>query len=120
MANCRMTGKRDAVISEGREITRDTMLKLHSCNNCGEDLVRKGIWQCKNCKAVKYCDRKCQREHWPNHKVLCRVITKLSEINKSHNEMSLNSGHFQTHLTPKQHAKVTSLVGKKCVVKYRL
>ena len=31
--------------------------------------------------------------------------------------MSTDSGHFQTHLTPKQHAKVTSLVGKKCFIK---
>ena len=47
-----------------------------------------------------YCNKKCQIEHWPEHKVLCDAIKELSS-GKSANSGSPNSGHFLTHLTPK-------------------
>ena len=38
-----------------------------SCANCGST----GALRCGSCKAVRYCDRSCQRAHWPTHKREC-------------------------------------------------
>jgi sulfatase maturation enzyme AslB (radical SAM superfamily) len=27
--------------------------------------------RCTECKAVRYCSKGCQRNHWPSHKSLC-------------------------------------------------
>ena len=35
-------------------------------------------------------------------------------------QLSQDSGHYWTHVTPNQNAKITGSVGKKCVVKCRL
>lgn len=43
------------------------------CNTCGEEKPAK---KCSKCKVVQYCDRNCQRLHWPVHKKEC---TRLSQ-----------------------------------------
>ena len=37
------------------------------CSACGEPAAKK----CSRCKAVWYCGRQCQVQHWPVHKVDC-------------------------------------------------
>ena len=37
------------------------------------------IWQCQGCKAVKYCNKWCQKQHWSEHKKLCFAIQDLSK-----------------------------------------
>ena len=64
------------------------------------------IWQCQGCKAVKYCNKRCQKQHWSEHKKLCCAIQDLSKADENS-----NSRHFVSHLTPKQHSKITNLVG---------
>ncbi|GJE86498.1 zinc finger MYND domain-containing protein [Phanerochaete sordida] len=41
------------------------------CGNCGEVATAK-MPQCAVCKIVRYCNRECQRAHWPTHKKYCR------------------------------------------------
>lgn len=43
------------------------------CSTCGEEKPGK---KCSKCKVVQYCDRNCQRLHWPVHKKAC---TRLSQ-----------------------------------------
>ena len=73
------------------------------------------IWQCQGCKAVKYCNKRCQKQHWSEHKKLCCAVQDLSKA-----EENSNSVHFISHLTPKQHSKITNLVGNRCTVTYQL
>jgi len=45
---------------------------LESCMNCGivlQQQPKKG--HCAKCKLVVYCDKACQRQHWPMHKQTC-------------------------------------------------
>ena len=43
----------------------------HSTINCGED-GGVSLKVCKPCMHVRYCDAKCQRNHWPKHKKECK------------------------------------------------
>lgn len=38
------------------------------CASCGKDRAPKS---CSGCNETNYCDRGCQRDHWPKHKLEC-------------------------------------------------
>jgi len=40
------------------------------CAECGADGV--SLKACKSCMIVKYCNVKCQKNHWPKHKKECK------------------------------------------------
>jgi hypothetical protein len=65
---------------------------------------------------VVYCGKDCQKEHWPEHKILCNAIKHEIE-QKTPKTNDTSSGIFVSHLT---HAKVISLVGRRCAIKARL
>jgi hypothetical protein len=66
-----------------------------------------------------YCGKDCLKAHWPEHKILCNAIKHEIE-QKTPKTNYTSSGIFVSHLTPKQHAKVISLVGRRCAIKARL
>ena len=43
------------------------------CADCGS-VAGEGVSlkACKSCMRVKYCNAKCQRNHWPTHKKACK------------------------------------------------
>ena len=41
-----------------------------SCSACGKELSREDGKYCA-CRAVKYCNRQCQKQDWPSHKATC-------------------------------------------------
>ena len=44
-----------------------------SCADCGVDEGEGvSLKACKSCMLVKYCNRNCQRNHWPKHKKPCK------------------------------------------------
>ena len=43
------------------------------CPTCGQE---KAPMKCSQCKSVHYCDRECQKFHWPHHKKQCGQLTK--------------------------------------------
>ena len=110
------SGKRQSAIPDGHRIAENDTQQSHQCNGCrtvqGNDRV---FWQRKGRKAVKYCSKACQTKHWKEHKVLCKAIRHL-DTNKKELEAA-HSGHFVTHLNPKQRTTLERLVGRKCIVK---
>lgn len=52
----------------------ETLMKsMRECNSCG--LKVKKLRMCSGCEKVWYCDRECQRQHWPAHKAACAKTT---------------------------------------------
>ena len=108
--------KTGTVTQEGQCVTEDSNQMSHRCNFCGKSEV---MFQCNDCKGVKYCNRNCQKKHWLNHRALCTTITELSKIDKSRLPPP-DDGHFSTHLTPRQYEIIVSLVGNRCSVNCQL
>ena len=42
------------------------------CAECGND-GGVSLKACKSCMSVKYCNAKCQRNHWATHKKICKL-----------------------------------------------
>ena len=59
---------------------------------------------------------RCQKSHWPEHKVLCQAISHLSEASPNKSKDFIDPACV-SHLTPSEHEKVVGLIGKKCMVK---
>ena len=87
----------------------------HVCRFCGSKEGTSSFKQCSDCKAVRYCSRKCQQKHWRQHKTLCQAISSLEE--RKCREDREKTGVFVSHLLPQEHAQVVRLVGHKCTVK---
>lgn len=47
-------------------------------NNCGSTSATS---YCANCHITAYCSKGCQRNHWPMHKPLCKVLKGKSSAN---------------------------------------
>ena len=105
-------GKLDGVTDERQSVTFDANETSHCCNGCGQG-ASVDVKICSGCRAVKYCDGRCQRKHWKSHKVLCQAIKFLS---KQEDERCRNNCTFASHLNPEQHKQLISLVGPRCVV----
>ena len=98
------------VTSAGHKVT-DNQKFQPRCIFCGQAQVKGPILQCRGCKAAKYCDKQCQKQHWSEHKKLCCTIQNLSKAEEdSHPSIILS------HLTPKQQTKIVNLVGQHCMV----
>jgi hypothetical protein len=41
------------------------------CDECGKE-GGVSLKACKSCMQVKYCNAKCQKNHWPKHKIECK------------------------------------------------
>lgn len=47
----------------------DSRVTKH-CAACNQTV--KKILNCSRCKLANYCDKNCQRAHWPVHKKVCK------------------------------------------------
>jgi ankyrin repeat protein len=46
--------------------------KQRICEEC-ERMTRGKMFKCGACRSVYYCNRECQAEHWPLHKLVCNA-----------------------------------------------
>ncbi|TFY66730.1 hypothetical protein EVG20_g4362 [Dentipellis fragilis] len=44
-------------------------------------MAEKAPLKCSKCKSAKYCNQKCQRAHWPQHKEYCKIWAASSASN---------------------------------------
>ena len=109
------SGKLESVTSAGHEVTDKKTKSQSTSTFCREAQVKGPIWQCRGCKAARYCDKQCQKQHWSEHKTLCCAIQDLSKA-----EEDSHPSIFLSHLTPKQQAKIVNLVRQHCTVNCQL
>lgn len=94
------------VTTEGRVLTMPIIHKSQHCSNCKQE--KSGMRQCSACKNALYCSRTCQKQHWRKHKRQCTGLKTKKENETVQVPLSpahVNSPH-----------KVTSLVGRQCLV----
>lgn len=82
--------------------------KSQQCSNCKQEKSDKSLRQCSACKKTYYCSKECQKKHWSQHKGQCT-------------ELKTNSDNETVYIPPPPCQmdiphKVTSLVGKQCLV----
>ena len=113
----RLTGKLGPATTEGRAVAEKfEVSKTHRCSHCSKlENVDIKFKVCSNCQASRYCSKKCQNEHYEQHKVLCTAISQVHR-QKQQSDSNVNKGSYVSHLTPKQHRSVANLVESKCMV----
>ena len=57
-------------MSAAVETESDAMKRCASCGKAGGDGIE--LKRCNACYLVRYCNVKCQKEHWPKHKKECK------------------------------------------------
>lgn len=53
-------------------VTRDV-----SCHACGWAGVR---YRCSRCGTARYCSARCQKKHWPEHKLVCAIAAQATAL----------------------------------------
>lgn len=63
-ANCKLSSSQD----DGKVSSN------HQCANC--KTVTGNLKKCTGCRAVVYCSKSCQLQHWPKHKAMCKQLSR--------------------------------------------
>ena len=50
------------------------------CSSCGKYQAQSQLQRCSACKEVYYCHREHQKEHWKNHKKVCKYVSDHPEV----------------------------------------
>ena len=64
--------KREEAAPTGQGVAGKAM--SHACRFCGKTEGDIPFKQCSACKAVRYCSKACQADHWKEHKTLSSYI----------------------------------------------
>ena len=82
--------------------------KKPSCCVCGKE---EGLKCCDNCKSTHYCSTNCQKVHWSYHKVYCKVISDLVEVEKE--KVYQGKSVRQVQVNEGTRRKLVQLIGSK-------
>ena len=64
-------------LNEVEVLIERSPLRIRCCaKNC---LDVEGTMTCSSCCAVRYCSPKCRKEHWKEHKTLCKEVKRSKE-----------------------------------------
>ena len=85
------------------------------CGKQGTDHVP--LNRCGACKICRYCSKGCQIKHRTVHKPICMAIQELEKKKTAEDADDDLNTTFPCHLTPRQQAGLTKLVGRRCMVK---
>ena len=88
------------------KITPDDNVEV--CCVCSKSGV---MLRCGNCKATKYCSKRCQKEHFSHHSKYCSAISDLAEfeLKKLYNDHSVR----EQQVDGKTRTKMLKLIGEK-------
>ena len=57
---------------------------------------KRGTMVCSGCRLVKYCSQRCQKEHWPAHKVDCKsMYAKMAWLEGSEYDMTAEDANAE-------------------------
>ena len=51
--------------------------KLGKCSHCKHKRERRTLLLCGRCRRHQYCSQECQGAAWPDHKAVCKVLSKV-------------------------------------------
>lgn len=89
------------------------MVNMLPCKTCGR-LAKK---KCQGCEVVRYCDRKCQKADWPNHKSHCECFKKIPKVKTAgkltepQNEQQMLVREKINHLQSSIHEPICKICG---------
>ncbi|XP_070538595.1 uncharacterized protein [Ptychodera flava] len=68
--------------------------KLHACSACGKETSSAKL--CSACLSARYCNKDCQKKHWPKHKDACvevgnNIITLASALVHSQRHVDVDT-----------------------------
>jgi hypothetical protein len=107
---------RETATPKGRGVAHETDLS-HCCTFCKVSEMDTPFKQCSKCKFFRYCSQACQRKHWNEHK----TCNELSDIHEQKlRENFVDDGVYACHLSPRENAVITRLVGRKYTVQCSL
>lgn len=93
--------------------------KSQKCANCAREDLIDNLKQCSSCKETLYCSKTCQNQHWTKHKEKCTHLKVDSTSEKLF--CTEENAHSLPSLAQVCHPhKVTSLVGRQCLVECHL
>lgn len=101
-------GKRKGATTAGQGVVKLTESQCHYCKKT------ENLKHCSDCNTVWYCSDTCQSLDSHIHKELCNAIVYLETANQLED---INKGVYIAHLTPKEHATLSNLIGRKCTVR---
>lgn len=80
------TEDKSTVATDGKSKNRKTARdKFRRCENCEQEILER-IQLCAGCKKVAYCNIRCQKSHWKQHKKSCTYVQKPIEKVQHHCE----------------------------------
>ena len=75
-----------ATAAAGKKISKELRLTdlSHCCWSCS---ASPATYTCTKCMEARYCDRKCQTEHWRSHKPKCKTPEERTQQKKLNQDL---------------------------------
>ena len=70
-------------------------VKMGECFGCEKQMYFNNLLYCTRCSDAHYCNKKCQVEHWPEHKDKCNTVSVKESVSYEMFE-ALSAGKIYT------------------------